>query len=99
MPLLEVLTKPNSGHGATLLYGYSYALRQNADYIFQTDADGQTLSSEFFPFWEERRNSDVIIGHRRHRQDGVSRIIVTKVLKLVLRIIFGLEIIDALLFV
>ena len=36
-PMLTVLTKPNGGHGATLLYGYQYAIRQNVDYIFQTD--------------------------------------------------------------
>lgn len=92
---LEPLTKENSGHGATLLYGYQYAIDHNADYIFQTDSDGQTLSSEFIQFWEKREDLDVIIGYRNHRQDGLSRIIVTKVLKLVLRLIFGLSIMDA----
>ncbi len=41
-PLLTVLTKPNGGHGSTVLYGYRYALENGADYIFQTDSDGQT---------------------------------------------------------
>ena len=50
-PLLEVVTKPNAGHGATLLFGYHYALKHGADYIFQTDSDGQTLPEEFEPFW------------------------------------------------
>ncbi|MBQ6886200.1 MAG: glycosyltransferase family 2 protein [Lachnospiraceae bacterium] len=95
LPQLEPLTKPNGGHGATLLYGYQYALAQGADYIFQTDSDGQTLPSEFPSFWEKRESLDVIIGYRNHRQDGFSRIIVTKTLKLVLRIIFGLKITDA----
>ena len=36
-PLLVPLTKPNGGHGPTLLYGYRYAIDQDADYIFQTD--------------------------------------------------------------
>ena len=45
-PLIELLTKQNSGHGATILYGYNYALNNNADYIFQTDSDLQTVSSE-----------------------------------------------------
>ena len=52
LPQLEVITKKNSGHGATVLYGYRYALEQNADYIFQTDSDGQTLPEEFYGFWE-----------------------------------------------
>lgn len=53
---LEVVTKENSGHGATVLYGYNYALENGAEYIFQTDSDGQTLPEEFYPFWEERDN-------------------------------------------
>ena len=35
-PLLIPITKPNGGHGATVLYGYKYALKNGADYIFQT---------------------------------------------------------------
>jgi glycosyltransferase involved in cell wall biosynthesis len=35
----EPITKPNGGHGATVLYGYHYALNAGADYIFQTDSD------------------------------------------------------------
>jgi glycosyltransferase involved in cell wall biosynthesis len=92
---LTVLTKPNSGHGATVLFGYSYALSNGADYIFQTDSDGQTLPSEFGQFWENRDNYSAIIGYRNHREDGLSRIVVTKVLKFVLWAVFGLNITDA----
>ncbi len=95
LPLLEPLTKPNGGHGATLLYGYRYALEKGADYIFQTDSDGQTLPSQFPAFWELREEYPVLMGYRNHREDGLSRIFVTKVLKLVLRLIFGLNITDA----
>jgi len=95
LPQLEPLTKSNTGHGSTLLYGYNYAIKAKADYIFQTDSDGQTLSSEFYPFWKNRHKFSAIIGYRNHRKDGFSRIIVTKVLKLVLRIIFKLDITDA----
>lgn len=95
LPQLITLTKENSGHGATLLYGYSYALEHNADYIFQTDSDGQTLPQEFPPFWNLRHNYQAIIGHRDHREDGISRILVTKVLKVILFIIFRVRIPDA----
>jgi glycosyltransferase involved in cell wall biosynthesis len=94
-PQLIVITKQNSGHGATILYGYKYALENGADYIFQTDSDGQTSSDEFYIFWEQRKNFDVIIGNRTKRQDGISRIFVTKVLKLVLLCIFKVCISDA----
>lgn len=92
---LEPVTKKNEGHGATVLYAYQYALNKKADYIFQTDSDGQTLPSEFWGFWDDREKYAAIIGHRNHRQDGFSRIIVTKTLKLVLKCIFGLNITDA----
>lgn len=94
-PLLHPLSKPQGGHGAAVLYGYNYALQRGADYIFQTDSDGQTLPEEFHQFWEQRGENSAVIGYRKHRQDGISRIIVTKTLKLVLRMIFGLDIMDA----
>ncbi len=94
-PILKAITKPNEGHGATLLYGYNYAVECRADYIFQTDSDGQTLPGEFRQFWEKRHEFDAVIGYRNHREDGFSRIIVTKTLKLVLRVIFGLNVTDA----
>ena len=66
-PLLTPLTKPNSGHGATVLFAYHYALDHGANYVFQTDSDGQTLAEEFWPFWALRHDYDFIIGDRRIR--------------------------------
>jgi glycosyltransferase involved in cell wall biosynthesis len=94
-PLFFPITKPNAGHGATVLYGYNYALQNNADYIFQTDSDGQTLPSEFHEFWNQREQYDMVIGHRNHRKDGISRIFVTKVLKLVIWLCFREKVTDA----
>ena len=91
----EPVTKPNGGHGATVLYGYNYAIEAGADYIFQTDSDGQTLPEEFWPFWEQRRNYDMVIGHRKGRQDGLSRVFVTKTLKAVLWLCFHVKVKDA----
>lgn len=95
MPLLEIVDKKNSGHGSTVLYGYKCALDKGADYIFQTDSDGQTLPSEFKKFWELRRDYDMVIGHRNKREDGISRVFVTKVLKLVIRVAFKEKVVDA----
>lgn len=89
------LTKPNGGHGATILFGYQYALDQGADYIFQTDSDGQTKSEEFWPFWEFREQYDMVIGHRKGREDGFSRVFVTKTLKFVLLLLFHVKVTDA----
>lgn len=94
-PLLLPLTKPNGGHGATVLYGYHYAISHGADYVFQTDSDGQTLSSEFEQFWRQRKQYDMVIGWRKNREDGLSRVFTTKVLKYVVRLCFGVSVPDA----
>ena len=94
-PLLTPITKSNSGHGATVLYGYNYALAANVDFVFQTDSDGQTLPGEFHQFWERRHEQDMVIGWRNKREDGSSRVFVTKVLKLVLKLSFGVSVTDA----
>ncbi len=87
-PNMIALTKENGGHGDTVLYGYKYALEHGADYVFQTDSDGQTLPSEFGPFWNNRTKFDMIIGNRSRREDGLSRLFVTRVLRLVVWMTF-----------
>lgn len=94
-PLLVPLTKQNSGHGSTLLFGYRYALANHADYIFQTDSDGQTNPREFQRFWDIRQKYDAIIGKRLTRQDGLFRKFTQQVLLLILRITFGVRIPDS----
>ena len=89
------ITKPNSGHGPTCYFGYAYALKHGADWIFQTDSDGQTVPEDFKKFWKLRKQHDIIVGHRKKRQDGLSRIMVTKVLQFSLLFIFGAWITDA----
>ena len=49
-PLFIPLTKENGGHGSTVIYAYDYAIKNNADWIFQTDSDGQTNPDEFESF-------------------------------------------------
>lgn len=94
-PLFLPLTKPNGGHGATVLYGYHYAIFHGADYVFQTDSDGQTLPSEFEQFWKQRKQYDMVIGWRKKREDGLSRVFTTKVLKYVVRLCFGVSVPDS----
>ena len=94
-PLFEPLDKPNSGHGATVLYLYRYAIENGVDYIFQTDSDGQTDPDEFWQMWENRERYDFQIGHRCGRQDGLSRILVTKTLRIIVWLMFHEWVIDA----
>ena len=94
-PLFEPLNKPNSGHGATVLYLYRYAISNRADFIFQTDSDGQTNPDEFWQMWDNREKYDFQIGNRKGRQDGGNRVFVTKTLRLVVWLMFHEWVTDA----
>ena len=94
-PLLIALDKPNGGHGSTVLYGYRYAIKNHADYIFQTDSDGQTNPAEFKQFWKKRNSFDAIIGNREVRGDGKSRKFVENTVCFLLRMIFHVKVPDA----
>ena len=94
-PFLEVITKPNTGHGRTCIFAYHYALDSKADWIFQTDSDGQTVPNEFWEFWLNRTNYNYIIGKRENRLDGWDRVFVTKILKFILYLIFSVNVPDA----
>lgn len=94
-PQLIAVTKPNGGHGATVRFGYTFALEQDADFIFQTDSDGQTDPDEFWHFWDLRDRYDMVIGKRDDREDGLSRVVVTRVLRSVVHACFHTDIPDA----
>lgn len=94
-PLLTPLTKPNGGHGSTVLYGYRYAIDHKADWVFQTDSDGQTNPAEFEQFWDNRNDYDAILGNRVVRGDGKDRKFVENTVCFLLRLIFGVKVQDA----
>ena len=93
--LLLPLTKPNSGHGATCIYGYRYAIEHGAEWIFQTDTDGQTSAGEFGGFGAERGKYDAILGRRPDRKDGAARVFISWVMRMIERVIFRMYIPDA----
>jgi glycosyltransferase involved in cell wall biosynthesis len=94
-PLMEVIPRENHGHGPTVLFGYRYALKKGADYIFQTDSDGQTVPSEFSPFWRRREKYDMLVGLRKNREDGKGRVFLAKVLRQIIFSVFGVRCPDA----
>lgn len=94
-PLFQPLTKENGGHGHTVLFGYKYAIDHGADYIFQTDSDGQTNPAEFEAFWDAADDYDAVLGNRKVRGDGKDRKFVENVVCTLLRLIFGVKVEDA----
>ena len=69
-PLMVPLHKVNGGHGPACMYGYRFALENGADFIFQTDSDGQTSSRDFEKFWSRRHDFSLVIGWMRIRPSG-----------------------------
>ena len=51
LPKLVVISMPGTDHGTKVWALYDYAIKNHADYVFQTDSDGQTQPSEFPAFW------------------------------------------------
>ncbi len=94
-PKLEILTDTAKQHGPKLIALYDYAIKRKADYIFQTDSDGQTDPAEFQKFWEYRKKYDGIFGNRTVREDGKIRAFVEHVVCFLLRIYFGVQVPDA----
>ena len=72
-PKIEILSNTNQYHGPKLIALYDYAIRHGADYIFQTDSDGQTNPDESDSFWTMRTKYDGIFGNRTVRGDGKDR--------------------------
>lgn len=95
MTQLEILTDSDRQHGPKVIALYKYAINQGADYIFQTDSDGQTDPNEFPPFWDKRTEYDIVLGHRVNRGDGKQRDFVEKVVCMLLKIYFGVKVPDA----
>lgn len=94
-PKLEIMSDTNQYHGPKIIALYDRAIKNNIDYIFQTDSDGQTNPDEFEAFWQVREKYSGIFGNRTVREDGNDRAFVEKVVCFLLRIYFGVKIPDA----
>ena len=95
MPQIEIISDTGTYHGPKVIALYNYAIANGADYIFQTDSDGQTLPEEFGAFWEMRTAYKGIFGHRKVRGDGKSRAFVEKVVCFLLKLYFHVKVPDA----
>lgn len=94
-PQLDILTDTEKYHGAKVIALYNYAIKNGIDYVFQTDSDGQTNPAEFKTFWNIRNQYNGIFGHRNVRGDGKIRAFVEKMVCILLKLYFGVNIPDA----
>lgn len=83
MPELMIVRKTNSGHGQTCIEGYRRAIEGGARWILQIDADGQCDPRFFAEFWEHRNENPVQYGFRFRREDGYTRLVISRIVSLV----------------
>lgn len=94
-PKLEIRSDTGKQHGPKVIALYDYAIKEGADYVFQTDSDGQTNPSEFNRFWQQRLEYDGVFGNRTVRGDGKQRAFVEKVVCILVKFFFRVEVPDA----
>jgi|SRR3989344_505191 len=84
----------NRGHGPTLMNAYKNA---TGEYIFHCDSDNQFYAADFWILWKEmeRNNRDVVVGYRRDRKDPFARLVLTRLVKYLIFIMFGKMIVDS----
>lgn len=83
LPELRVLWQPNRGHGQACLAGYRAALAAGARWVLQVDSDGQCDPRHFPAMWRARDAGPAVLGHRIRREDGLARLVISRLLALV----------------
>ena len=90
---VEVIAKPNSGHGPTVSQGYHQAVRI-ADWVFQCDSDDE-MSPDYFPIlWKRRDSYDALFGIRTDRSQNFSRRLISLCSRTTVNIVYGSGITD-----
>jgi len=79
---IQIFNYKNSGHGAACLKGYKIALKQNFEWIFQIDSDGQCDPKFLEIFLKNSKKNNCVFGLRVSREDGILRLIFSKILSL-----------------
>jgi dolichol-phosphate mannosyltransferase len=93
-PGVEVINKPNSGHGRTCIMGYGEAIQRGARWIFQIDSDGQCDPRYFAAAWEKRGQYAAVYGKRMDRDDGAARKVISFFCRLATHIATGVNVRD-----
>jgi len=88
---LHIIDKSNSGHGPTILQGYTEA---ETPWILQVDSDNEMRAEHFGALWKNKEKFDFLIGIRESRRQPLSRKIVTAISRSTVRTFFGKGVAD-----
>ena len=92
-PNVRVVHKVNGGHGPAIMTGLD---NSSGEYVFLIDSDRQILLDNFADFWAAvEEGYDGAFGVRRQRHDPTLRLLLTKVIRYSLTLLFGVKIFDA----
>ncbi len=89
---LKTINKPNSGHGPTILRGYSESI--DAEWIFQIDSDDEIDVIYFEKLWANRNQFDFLIGNRINRQTPNIRKFISWFSRLTVFLLYSRNIMD-----
>jgi dolichol-phosphate mannosyltransferase len=90
---VEIVHKPNSGHGPTVMHGYRQALEW-ADWIFQCDSDDELEAVHFPEIWHHHSHCAAVFGIRSNRDQGPDRRFISAVSRLIVRLLGGHRVTD-----
>ena len=79
------VTKPNEGHGPTILRGYRVGT-QTSEWVFQVDSDDEIPATAFPAVWAARDGVDAVFGIRTGRFQSLDRKVISKVAGLTARL-------------
>ena len=88
-PQVNVIDKPNGGHGNTILTGYRAAAEDGFDWIFQIDSDDEMGPEKFNELWARRNDYDFLVGIRDGRVQALPRKVISFVSRLCVRMFYG----------
>jgi glycosyltransferase involved in cell wall biosynthesis len=91
---LRVVRQANAGHGAAILHGYQQALALGCEWVFQVDSDGEIPAALFARLWEQRDRAAFLLGHRTGRLIHPPRLALSRVLRWMLSMMFGIRLRD-----
>ena len=87
-------TKPNGGHGPTILQGYKEAAATGYTWVFQIDSDDEMGPEGFPELWNNREKFDFLVGIRDGRKQAMPRKIISAVSRMSVRLFYEKSIWD-----
>jgi len=91
-PRVKVIHQPNGGHGRALRTGLDAA---RGEYVFLIDSDRQIPLTAFADTWKISVGHDGVFGVRNNRRDPRVRLVLTRIVRRTLRLLFKVQLRDA----